>query len=70
MFCVEYKRHGRVGNDRRNDSTCDNSNGRRGNYKGNRSNSDVCYDGRTGSATSHGRFAEVENQDVAIYMVE
>ena len=30
---VEYKQHARVGNDRRNDSTSDNSNGRRGNYR-------------------------------------
>ena len=55
---MEYKRHGRVGNDRRNDSTSDNSNGRRGNYRRNGSNSDVSYDGRrTGTATSRGRFA-------------
>ena len=54
---MECKRHARVGNDRRNDSTSDNSNGRRGNCRRNRSNSDVSYDGRTGTATSRGRFA-------------
>ena len=55
---VEYKRHARVGNDRRNDSTSDNSNGRRGHYRRNCSNSDVSYDGRrTGTGTSSGRFA-------------
>ena len=55
---VEYKRHARVGNDRRNDSTSDNSSGRRGNYRRNGSNSDVSYDGRrTGTGTSRGRFA-------------
>ena len=55
---MEYKRHGRVGYDRRYDSTSDNSNGRRGNYRRNGSNSDVSYDGRrTGTATSRGRFA-------------
>ena len=45
---VEYKQHARVGNDRRNDWTSDNSNGRRGNYRRNGSNSDVSYDGITG----------------------
>ena len=55
---VGYKQHARVGNDRRNDSTSDNSNGRRGNYRSNGSNSDVSYDGRkTGTGTSRGRFA-------------